>query len=313
MTLRGDQAKGYIMVGGAALMFGSSGVFIRLTEMPVSMLLSLRMLVAGVLVALVFLSRRWWREMRRPGVLPRLVLLGALDAVQMWTFFLAVRYMDVALAVFLSYMSPIYIAVLAPRLLKQSTERVVAVALILALVGIAVMLLPGLIVPDLQVSTLGIACGLTAGVALAFFFLVAKDLCAHVGGDTLLIWDGFFVGLLMLPLGLVQTLGSGYRFTADDLWVVAGVAVIGTALGGTIFLQGMHYIRVQHTSIVGLLEPVSVPLYALVFLGERTNAWTLAGGGLILAAAVLVVLFGKGEEGLAGSPEEALAEAEALP
>jgi drug/metabolite transporter (DMT)-like permease len=313
MTLHGKQAKGYVMVGGAALMFGSTGVFVRLTDMPVSMLLSLRMLLAAVLVALVFVSRHWWREMVKPGVLRRLVVLGVLDAVQMYAFFVALRYMDVALAVFLSYMSPIYIAILAPRLLKQQTERAVVAALLLALAGIALMLLPGLLVPDLRVSAVGVAAGLVAGLALAFFFLVAKDLCAHVGGDTLLIWNGVFVGLVMLPVGLVQTLGGGYRFVLSDLWVVLGLAVFGTALGGTIFLQGMHYIRVQHTSIVGLLEPVSVPLYALVFLGERTDVWTLAGGGLILAAAVLVVLFGKSEEGLAGSPEEALAEAEALP
>lgn len=313
MSARAGQVKGYLMVGGSALMFGSTGVFVRLTDMPASMLLSLRMLMAGAMVALVFVSRRWWREMLRSDMLPRLLLLGVLDSIQLWTFFLAVRYMDVALAVFLSYMSPIYIAVLAPRVLKQATERIVAVALLLSIAGIAVMLLPGLFAPGLRVSALGILCGLIAGVTLALFFLVAKSLRNDVGADTILVWDGFCVGLIMLPLGLVQTIGSGYRVGAADLWVALALAVISTALGGTIFLHGMRYIRVQHTSIVGLLEPASAPLYALVFLGERPAVWTLAGGGLILAGAVLLVLFGKSEGGLAGSPEEALAEAEALP
>ncbi|MBM3146271.1 MAG: hypothetical protein FJ000_00075 [Actinobacteria bacterium] len=125
MTLRGDQAKGHVMVGGAAL--------------------------------------------------------GVLDAVQMYAFFVALRYMDVAPAVLLSYMSPIYIAILAPRLLKQQAERAVVGALLPALAGITLMLLPGLLVPDLRVSAVGVAAGLVAGLALAFFFLVAKDLCAHVG------------------------------------------------------------------------------------------------------------------------------------
>lgn len=313
MTARGDQLKGYLMVGGSALMFGVTGVFIRLTDMPLSLLLSLRMLLAAAMVAAAFAYRRWWREVAKPAVRRKLLLLGVLDAAQMWTFFMAVRYMDVALAVFLSYMAPIYIAALAPRLLKQPTERIVVVALVLSLTGIAVMLLPGLFVPDVRVSLLGLVCGLLAGGFLALFFIVAKGLRYDVAGDTMLICNGTMVGLLMLPVALVQTLGSGYRLTAGDLWVALGLAVIGTALGGTIFLQGMRYIRVQHTSIVGLLEPVVAPLYAFLLLGERTDVWAIVGGGLILLAAALVVLFGKGEEGMAGTPEEALAEAEATP
>jgi drug/metabolite transporter, DME family len=313
MTARGDQAKGYLMIGGTALMFGSVGVFVRLTDMPAAQLLAIRMSMAGVMVALVFLGHRWWREMRKPGVPGKLLLLGVIDAAQLFTFVLAVRYMDVALAVFLSYMSPIYIALLAPRLLKQRTEGVVVIALLLSVAGIVVMLAPGWLNPDLKVSTAGILCGVAAGVLLAAFFLVAKSVRFDVEGGTILIANCAITTLLMLPFALVQAFSSGHRITAQDLLVALGLAVFCTALGGTIFLQGMRYIRVQHTSIVGLLEPAVAPLYALVFLNERPSVWTLIGGALILLAAVLVVLFGEGEEGLAGQPEEALAEAEALP
>jgi len=302
MTARGDQAKGYIMVGGTALMFGSAGVFIRMTAMPASMLLVLRMSMAAVMVAALFAGPRWWREMRKPGV-----------SRQLLSCFLAVRYMDVALAVFLSYMSPIYLALVAPRLLKQRTEPAVVLALVLSIAGILIMLAPSWFDPGLHISAVGIICGLVAGLLLAAFFLVAKSVRHDVEGGTMLISNGTITTLILLPLGLVQTISSGYHITGWDLLIAFGLAVICTALGGTIFLQGMRYIRVQHTSIVGLLEPASAPLYALVFLGERPAVWTLVGGALILAAAVIVVLFGESDEGLAGSPEEALAEAEALP
>jgi drug/metabolite transporter (DMT)-like permease len=313
MTARRTAAKGYLMIGGSSLMFGCVGSLVRLTHMPGGMLLVWRMAMAGVMVALVFVGKRWWREVRQRGVPGKLLLLGALDAAQLLTFIVAVRYMNVAVAVFLSYMSPIYIALLAPRLLKQRTEAIVVVALVLSLAGIAVMLAPGLFGDHLRISTLGVVCGLAAGVLLAAFFLVAKSLRSDVKGATMLISNACLVTVLMLPLGIVQTVSSHYRFVAADFWVALGLAVFGTALGGTIFLQGMRYIRVQHTSIVGLLEPASAPLYAFLILGERPALWTLVGGALILTAAVLVVLFGKSEEGLAGSPEEAIAEAEALP
>ena len=307
----GRRLRGYLMVGSTAVMFGATGVWVGMTDLPASTVLTLRMALAAAIVLALSGGRRWLRQCRQPGVLRRLIVLGVLDALQLYTFMLALRQLDVALAVFLSYMSPIYIALIAPRLLRQRTETVVVAALVLAVSGIVVMLAPGLLDPDLRVSSLGVALGLASGLLLAAFFLVAKTLSGDVDGSTMLISDGVIVVAVMLPLGLVQWAGAGWAFTLTDLWAVLGLAVFSTALGGTVFLHGMRYIPVQHTSIVGLLEPASAPLFALVFLAERPSVWTLLGGALILVGAVLVVLFGAAEEGLAGSPEEAVGEAEA--
>jgi drug/metabolite transporter (DMT)-like permease len=299
------------MVGSTAVMFGATGVWVGMTDLPASTVLSMRMALAAVIVVVLGGGRRWVRQSLQPGVLRRLLALGVLDALQLYTFMLALRRLDVALAVFLAYMSPIYIALVAPRLLRQRTEPVVIVALVLALAGIVVMLAPGLTDPGLRVSALGVALGLASGVLLAAFFLVAKSLSADVDGSTMLISDGVIVAAVMLPLGAVQWAGAGFAFTLPDLWAVLGLAVFSTALGGTVFLHGMRYIPVQHTSIVGLLEPASAPAFAFVFLAERPSLWTLVGGALILLGAALVVLFGSGEEGLAGSPEEIIGEADA--
>jgi drug/metabolite transporter (DMT)-like permease len=301
------------MVGGSALMFGATGVFIRMTTLPASTLLTLRMSLAAAMVALVFAGRKWWRQWRIPGVPLKLLALGAVDAAQLFSFLLSVRLLSVALAVFLSYMAPIYVALVAPRLLKQRTEPIVVAALLLSVAGIVVMLAPGLFDPSLRLSAAGVLWGLLSGLLLAVFFLVAKNVSSDVEGSTMLISDGAVTAVLMLPFGLIQWHGTGFRFTLTDLWAVLGLAVFSTALGGTIFLQGMHYIRVQHTSIVGLLEPASAPLFALVFLGEQPALWTLLGGALILVGATLVVLFGASDEGLAGTPEEALGEATSVP
>lgn len=305
--------RGYAMVGSTAVMFGATGVWVGMTDLPASTVLCMRMALAAVMVALLGGATRWLRQSRRPGVWPRLLALGLLDAVQLYTFMLALRHLDVALAVFLSYLSPIYIALVAPRLLRQRTEPVVVAALVLAVAGIVVMLAPGLIDPALRVSALGVALGLASGLLLAAFFLVAKTLSADVDGSTMLISNGVIVTAVMLPFGLVRWAAAGFAFVLTDLWAVLGLAVFSTALGGTIFLHGMRYIPVQHTSIVGLLEPASAPLFALVFLAERPSVWTLLGGALILGGAVLVVLFGATEEGLAGSPEEAVGEVGASP
>ncbi len=55
---------------------------------------------------------------------------GLIDAAGLLTFFVAMRTMNVAVAMFLSYLAPIYVAVAAPRVLHQPTERVVYLSLL---------------------------------------------------------------------------------------------------------------------------------------------------------------------------------------
>ena len=306
---RSRRVRGYAMVGTGAVMFASIGAWLGLTDLPVSTVLCMRMALAAVILILLGGGRRWARQALGTGVLRRLIVLGILDAVQIYTFMLALRELDVALAVFLSYLSPIYVALVAPRLLRQRTERVVVWALVLAVAGIAVMLAPGLLDPGLRVSALGLALALASGLLLAAFFLLAKTLSAKVDGTAMLVSDGVLVTVIMLPLALVQWAAQGWVFTRADLWVVLGLALFSTALAGTLFLHGMRHIPIQHTSIVGLLEPACAPLFAFVFLAQRPSVWTLLGGALIVGGAVLVVLLSGAEEGLAGTPEEIVGEA----
>ena len=308
-AVQSRRARGYVMVGTGAVMFASIGAWLGLTSLPVSTVLCMRMGLAAVILIFLGGGRRWARQALGTGVLRRLLVLGVLDAVQIYTFMLALRELDVALAVFLSYLSPIYIALVAPRLLRQRTERVVIWALVLAVTGIAVMLAPGLLEPELRVSALGLVLALASGMLLAAFFMLAKTLSAKVDGTAMLVSDGVIVTVIMLPLALVQWSALGWAFTRTDLWVVLGLALFSTALAGTLFLHGMRHIPIQHTSIVGLLEPACAPLFAFVFLAQRPSVWTLLGGALIVGGAALVVLLSGADEGLAGTPEEAVGEA----
>jgi drug/metabolite transporter (DMT)-like permease len=71
------------------------------------------------------------------------------------------------------------------------------------------------------------------------------------------------------------------------------LGLVCTALAYTLWTEGVSRIRVQHASILGYLEPVSAPLYALLLLGQRPGTWTIVGGVLIIAAGLVVVLFGQ--------------------
>ena len=84
-------------------------------------------------------------------------------AANLILYFLAIRYTGVAVAIFLSYLAPVYLAFVAPRILKERTERIVYVALAVGLAGMALILVPGLVLEGVRLSAAGLLCALGAG------------------------------------------------------------------------------------------------------------------------------------------------------
>jgi drug/metabolite transporter (DMT)-like permease len=291
---------GYVMVTASFLVMGSIGALVDYATAPESMLLVLRFATAGVVVGIVFARRRPLAGLRAPGVPLRLLLMGALDSATLLLFFLALRHTSVAIGMFLEFMAPVWVALVAPRVLHAATDAVVYPALALALGGLAVILIPTLSGQATHVTALGMLFGVASGFGYASFQMVVKNLTNRgVGSVTIVFSETVLNVVFLLPLALWQTIGAGYHLTGRDLVVGVILGVLCTAFAYTIWTEGVSRIRVQHSSILGYLEPVSAPLYALLLLGERPSAWTLGGGALILVAGALVVAFGRAEEAAA--------------
>jgi drug/metabolite transporter (DMT)-like permease len=285
---------GYAMVAVSFLIWGAIGALVRMTEMPESALIVARMVIAAAIVGAIFARRPMLTDVRRPGVGRLLLLNGVFSASCLLLFFAALRLTDVAIGMFLLFMAPVYVALLAPRFLGQRTDRIVYPALAVALAGMATILAPGLAGAD-RVSTVGIACGVATGFLYTGYQLVTKRLTRTTGSVTIALAEMVVDAVLLLPLAIWQVADSAYRLSGEDLAVTLVLAVVCTAIPYVLYVEGMRRIRVEHASILGYLEPVSAPLYALLLLGEAPAATTIAGGALIIVAGVLVVVFGKPE------------------
>ena len=298
-------AEGYLLVAGSFLIMGLIGALVAWTTAPESALLVIRFVTAGLVLGALFARRAPLAGVRQRSVWPRLLLMGAVDAFTLLLFFVAIRGTSVAIGMFLQFLAPVWVALIAPRVLRVATERIVYPALAIALAGLAVILAPALAGEGVRLSAGGVAAGLAAGLGYAVFQLVVKDLTKRASAVTIVFTEAWLDALILLPLALWQTVGAGYRLTTRDL--VAGVilGVVCTALAYTMWTAGMGRIRVQHSAILGYLEPVSAPIYAFLLLGQGISLWTVTGGVLIVLAGLLVVLFGEHEEEGAASLEPA--------
>jgi drug/metabolite transporter (DMT)-like permease len=261
--------------------------------MPASLLLVVRYFIAAAILLVLFWRRRPLRGVLRPGVWQRFILLAALDASQAFAYFYAVRDLGVAVATFIYYLQPLWVALIAPRILHVTTERVVFFAMPVAFVGLALVLGPSFSATG-SLSVAGVTAALLAGLGFALFQVVIKRQTREVSSVSVVIVMCALDGLFLLPVALLQTSG-GYALSAQDLVAVALIGVFTTALAFTMWVDGVARVRVQHSAILGLLSAVASPVFAFVLLGQGLSAWAVAGGALILAAGAVVVLRGAGE------------------
>jgi drug/metabolite transporter (DMT)-like permease len=280
------------MVIVSYLLIGFSGTLVALTTAPPSVLLVLRFVVAFALLAAVFARPRRLRGLLAPELRWRLLLMGAVDAATLLLFFFAIRETGVAVATFLYFMQPLWIALLAPRLLGSATERVVWVAIGFALAGLGLILVPA-VSGVAHISWAGLAAGLSCGLLYACFAMLVKDLSAKLESVTLVLTECVLDAAFLLPLALWQTVVTGDVVTVHDLLIAVVLGVVCTAVAYTLWMEGVHRIRMQHSAVLGFITPVAAPFFALALAGQSITAWTAAGGALILGAGFLVALRGR--------------------
>ena len=296
--------RGYAMVAVSFVVMGSIGAVVDWAQAPASMLVVLRMGIGALVLAAVFARRPMLAEIRRPGI-PRLLLaMGAIDAVTLLLFFSSVRMTNVAIAMFLLFLSPLWVALLAPPILGAKTDRIVWPAFGIALAGLACIIVPPALGDELDLSLLGLIAALLSGIGLAGFMMTVNALRARgVRSATIVIVEGVLDALILLPLAVWQTWVTGSGLTGRDLVAGLFLGTVCTAFAYLLLTEGMGFIPVQHVPILGYLEPLAAPLYAFVLVGETPGAWTLIGGLFIVGAGTLLVLRGN-----AAGTEEALAE-----
>jgi len=304
-SVRRRDPLGYGIVVLSYLGMAGSAPLVAWAGAPEAIILCLRMAFAALALGAVFLRRPMLADWRRPGAAWRLLLMAAMSSLTLLLFFYAVRTTSVAVAMFMLFLMPVWVALFAPRIFKTPREPMVWPALGLALAGLAVILVPDLAGDGVRLSTFGLLAALFTGFGYATYTISVKGLTRIVNSSTISMAEAFFDTVFVLPLALWQLHSSGFE-PDGRTWIAAVVmGVFCTAIPYTLWIVGTKRVRVEHVTILGYIEPVAGPLYAVFLVGQLPTLWTVAGGALILIAGLLIVVFGRveGEESVAAAAE----------
>ena len=295
-TSEATRASGYALVAVAAISWGTWPLILRHAPMPPALQSAVLMLVLTVASLPVMLRDRV-RVRPTPAQWAGVAWLGIGDALNVVLFFAAYQRTSVAIAVLTHYLTPIFIALAAPIVLRERAGARTFAAVGVAFAGLVLLLQPwGSRLGDSEL--IGAALGAGSAVFYASNVLVNKRLVKAFSGSELM----FFHGLVATPLLFALVPPEAYGLVSRHALVVVALGSLGPgALGGLLFVWGLRRIAASQASVLTLLEPFVAVILASAVMGQRMGPLALGGGALILAGAVLVI---SGRSGRAANADE---------
>lgn len=282
---------GALLCLASAAAFGAMGIFGKLAYeegVTVGTLLATRFVLAAALLWLLVPctggARRLQRLSRRD--LGIALALGAIGyGAQAGAYFAALERLDASLLAMLVYTFPAIVTVAAIVLGREAASRRTAFALALASAGL-VLVLAG--TTSGALDGLGTALGLGAAVVYSAYILSSEGVATRVeplilaalvctGAATTLTLAGLAGG--DLNLGVVSAAGFGW---------LGGIALVSTVGAVLLFFAGLRRVGPTAASILSTIEPVVTVALAFVIFGESLGPAQLAGGALVLMAALAV-------------------------
>ena len=260
----------------AALAWSSAGVLQRELSVGTATQVAGRAVFAALaLLAFVVVSEG--RGVVRPFASMGMAELAvaACTAVASGSFIVALNHATVANVLVMQAVAPFAAALIAWVALRERVSRRTAVAMVVALGGVALMVGgPG------ASSSLGI--GLSAVMTLAF--AAALVITRHRR-------DISMAPAICLSQVLVIVVTAPFAHPATiDAYNLALLALLGVGqmgLGLAFLTVGARLIPAAEVALITLLEVVLGPLWVWIALSERPSTSTLVGGAVVLFAVVV--------------------------
>ncbi len=265
---------------GTLLSFSTLAVSIRgLAHVGFTIFEILAVRAAGILTicSILLILRPALRAHTRPQRMGLNLLRNTIHFVSQYAWATSLTMLPLAMVFALEFTMPAWTALLAVWLLREHMTPSRAGVIVLGLVGVLVILRPG--IAGFHPAALLV---LGAAVGYAITMISTKELTNTSSTFSIVFW----MGMIQLPLALSGShLAAFTHLTARDILPVLGVAIAGTAA---------HYclsnaFRAGDATLVVPLDFMRIPLIAVVgwaLYGEQLDVFVLLGA-LIIVVGVL--------------------------
>ncbi|MDR2197931.1 MAG: DMT family transporter [Deltaproteobacteria bacterium] len=271
----------FLLLFLTALLWSSSGVLVKSVSWNPLAIAGGRGLVAGLTVLALSLPRVKFRHFG-PGHILTAFFYASLSI----TFVCAVKLTSVANALALQFTAPLWVAFLAPWVLKERARLSDWIFLAVMFGGVFLFFQGGLSRSGFWGNILALSSGFFFGAqALSLRFIKDRSpALAIVLGNIL----AFF-----LTLGFFR---PPYPDLKGFLFILAlGVFQMGVSY--FLYTLAVPFVSSLELVVITMAEPILSPLWAFLLIGERPSGYALLGGGVVLSAVLAFSVMGLKRDG----------------
>ncbi len=201
-------------------------------------------------------------------------IIGGISYATTVVFFVVATKMTTAAnAIFLQYTAPIYVALLAPWILRERARSSDWITTIVALSGMSLFFFDKV---DLT-GTIGNVYGIGSGVSFALMTLSlrqqknASPLASLIIGNCL----AAVVGLAFVRTPLPQP---------GEWLILAVLGVVQLGLPYFLLAYAIRHVTAMEACLIPMIEPILNPIWVLLLIGERPGPYAMLGGCVVLGA-----------------------------
>ncbi len=280
--------RSYSLLTVLSVIWGVAFVAIRVADSllsPVNLAL-LRWFIAGAgyLAILPFLGKTKVKFDSKD--LPRLLVISFANVP---LYHLSLNFgetsVSAGLAGLLVSLGPVLIVLLSRISLKEKIGKKLALALIIATVGVVVLSIPDL--TGSAGSVVGILEVVITALAYALFAGLSKPLVSKYGALPIAIRAGTLGTIMLLPLLSLSFFAQVSRLSFNGWISVLYLSILSTVIGYSMFYTLVSRGTVSRLSIQLYLIPIISVISGFLILGEQITLYTFVGGAILLVAIAL--------------------------
>lgn len=270
--------KSLLSVHVAVLLFGASGLFVKLIPMSALLITLGRALFSALSLYLFVHFRHYSLRLHRLHDYFWNLLAGLLLAIHWFFFIMSIQVSTVAIGTITFATYPLFVVFLEPYVFKEKFQYKNLLSVLMIAIGITFL------IPSFQLTnamTLGIIYGLIGSLNFAILSIINRRLASSYDSVVVTLYEQAVAACVMtIVISIINPpLGQGGFKDFLNLMIYG---VIFTALAHSLYIHGLKNVKAQTASIISVLEPVYSIFLAIIFLHERLAYQEMIGTTIIL-------------------------------
>lgn len=278
----------YLEVLVAAIIWGSTGAFVKYLHLPPTTITAFRLAVPAIFLLIIFLIQKkkifQWNT--------ALLLASALNAVRMLFYFIGFTLTSIGNAVIVLYTWPIFASIGSFFLLKEKVTWQKIVLIGLAFSGI-VLVYFGKEISFVDKDFIGMGAVLLSALVSGFIMVIFKKELEKYSRFETIYYQNLIGGIIFLPfLFINRPFPTSWQISIATIYAI----LIGV-VGFTLFFAGLKKMNTSTASTLAYVEVLSGLAFAVILFKE-TITWNMVLGGTLIIITTIILQRISKREGL---------------